>query len=104
MLLDQGVFKEQGLVLAGDDDRFDGPGVADKGGGFDVLAAGKVRAEAVPQRFCLADVDDLPVLVLPQVYARQSGGVMGGSPEIFQATGVLAVHLKPFLADNRVGL
>jgi hypothetical protein len=77
MLLDQGVFQEQGLVLVGHHDGLNAPGMAYQGSGFDVLFAGKIGIQTVTEYAGLTYIDDAPILIPHDINTAFQGRVMG---------------------------
>ena len=73
MLLDEGVFEDQRLELAGDKDGVEMVDLRDHAAGLFIVARAKLEilADTVFQLFCLADIDNLALCVFHKVHARR---------------------------------
>ena len=73
MLLDEGVFEKQGLVLGFGDDEFQVPDLPDEDRGLDVLVPGEVGTDAISEVFRLPDVEDGSLFVPHEVHPGIQG-------------------------------
>jgi hypothetical protein len=70
MLLDKGIFQEQGLVFIGDYDSLNGTDMPQQGSGFNVLFLGKIGIQPVFQDSRFANINDSVFFVPHKVNSR----------------------------------
>ena len=81
--LDERVFEHERLKLGLHDNDIEIRNVRDHGRHLRQVLAAKIARDAVFERFCLADVDDLAVLVEHDVHARQQREHIGLFAQLF---------------------